>query len=116
MIVVKLELWPGGDKDRAIDLGSAAISNESDLAEISTYSVRIFKGAAYSKYPGDVWRRGEVKKFPRRDQRWGPWELLALALESTLGDRLRSLGKFLNSTNAGEAGTKLVKVSEMKQP
>jgi hypothetical protein len=49
MIVVRLELWPGGDPARAVDLGTAA------------------------------------------------WELLALALDATVGPRIASLRKFLEA-------------------
>jgi hypothetical protein len=86
MIVVKIELWPGGDSSRAIDLGKAHIANESDLAPSSTYSVRLLKGARYSSRPGDVYKTGEVRGFPRNSVQVGPWELLYLAIESAIGD------------------------------
>jgi hypothetical protein len=37
MLVVKVELWPGGDPRRARELGRAGIANVSDLAEVSDY-------------------------------------------------------------------------------
>lgn len=88
MIVVKLELWPGGDESRAQDLGKAIIGNESNLADISDYSVYLLTGAKYSRNPGTIWRTGEVKGFPRTSYQVGPWELLFLALESALGSRV----------------------------
>lgn len=97
MIVVKLELWPGGDKNRAIDLGSAEIANVSNLADLSAYEVRLLKGARFSKRPGELYKRGVVPAFPRRDTRWGPWELLALALEATVGQRILRLKTFLTA-------------------
>lgn len=95
VIVVKLELWPGGDESRTQDLGKAEIFNVTDLAEISSYGVRLLKGARYSKRPGTLYKEGRVDNFPRRDQRWGPWELLALALESTVGYRIAGLKRFI---------------------
>jgi hypothetical protein len=102
MIVVKLELWPGGDEKRAIDLGKAHIANESNLAEISRYSVKLLKGAAYSAKAGGVYKTGEVPAYPRKDKRWGPWELLALALEATVGYRVAGLKRHLARLAADE--------------
>lgn len=94
MIVVKVELWPGGDESRAQDLGTAEIWNTSQLADLSSYNVRLRKGARYSpNHAGDTYKSGRVDRFPRRDRRFGPWELLALALEATVGDRIRRLKK-----------------------
>ena len=95
MIVVKLELWPGGDQNRAIDLGSAHITNVSGLADLSTYKVELLKGERYSRRPGDLYKRGVVAAYPRKDKRFGPWELLALALEATVGERIERLKRFL---------------------
>lgn len=95
MIVVKLELWPGGDESRAVDLGKAIIANASGLADLSGYEVRLLKGEAYSRRPGDLYKAGRVPAFPRKDKRWGPWELLALALEATVGERVARLKRFL---------------------
>lgn len=88
MIVVRVELWPGGDPSRAEDLGTAHIANESSLADISNYSVRLLKGSRYSRKPGDVWRTGEVRGYPRTSTLVGPWELLYMALKSALGNRV----------------------------
>lgn len=97
MIVIKVELWPGGDESRAEDLGKAIITNVSGLADISAYEARLLKGAKYSRRPGEVYKVGRVDAFPRADRRWGPWELLALALEATVGSRVVSLKRFLAS-------------------
>lgn len=95
MIVVKVELWPGGDESRKVDLGTAEIANISGLADVSSYSVRLLKGKAYSPNgAGQLYKEGRVDGYPRRDRRWGPWELLALALEATVGTRIQSLKRF----------------------
>jgi hypothetical protein len=103
VIVIKMELWPGGDSSHAQDLGTAIIANESSLADNSAYSVRLLKGAMYSSSPCTLYKKGEVKAFPRRDKRWGPWELLALALEATIGDRVVSLKRYLSLVSSSEA-------------
>lgn len=104
MIVVRMELWPGGDQSRAQDLGVAVIANEGESAMDShpAYSVRLLKAAKFSKRPGEVWRAGKVPAYPRAGKRWGPWELLALALEATIKDRLISLRAYLDRRKSKE--------------
>lgn len=93
MIVIKMELWPGGDEGHAIDLGRCVIGNdvvrslESGLT-LGDYDVRIEKGEMYSRRPGDVWKKGHVTGFKRSSRQVGPWELLFHALKNTLGRRV----------------------------
>src|SRR6476646_4259264 len=37
MLVVRIELWPGGAPDRAREIGRLGIANVSDMAEVSDY-------------------------------------------------------------------------------
>ena len=37
MMVVKVELWPGGYEDRAWEVGRLGLANVSDLVEVSDY-------------------------------------------------------------------------------
>ena len=97
MIVVKVELWPLGDESRAQDLGQAHIDLQSQENGIGSYRVRLLKGAKYSPRPGTLYKGGTVPAFPRVDRRWGPWELLALALEATVGQRINSLKRHLSN-------------------
>lgn len=39
MLVIKVELWPGGDMSKARDIAQMTISNTSNLAERSNYHV-----------------------------------------------------------------------------
>lgn len=86
MIVIKAELWPGGDEASAVDLGRMVITNDlqgslsSDLRG-GHYDVRIEKGKLYSSR-GGIWKSGKVIGFPRTSKRVGPWELLFLALKA----------------------------------
>lgn len=41
MLVVRLEVWPGGRERDRREVGRVTIANESGLASISDYSVRI---------------------------------------------------------------------------
>jgi hypothetical protein len=91
MIVVKIELWPGGDEGRKQDLGTAQIANAvtSTLAtagELGDYTIELHKGRKYSTR-GGVWKAGRVNGFPRL--RLGPWDLLFRALRDMVGYRNR---------------------------
>lgn len=97
MIVIRVELWHGGNPNNRVDLGTAIISNVSDLADHSDYQVELLKGEAYSSEPGTLYKSGVVRGYPRKDKRWGPWELLALALEATVGDRIEGLKRYLKA-------------------
>jgi hypothetical protein len=91
VIVVKVELWPGGDEGRKRSLGEARISNdatESLTTELrgGSYDVVLLTGdPPLSKKAGKEWRRGRVTGFPRI--KLGPWDLLYRALRATVGSR-----------------------------
>lgn len=102
MIVVKLELWPGGDESRKEDLGTAQVVNTAvSSPDMGSYDVRLLKGAKYSRHAGDIWKQGTVLRFPRLSEHWGPWELLALALEATVGRRVADLKRYLAVERTG---------------
>lgn len=93
MLRVTIEMLPGGSEEDAITLGVGYIANDVRQTartggELGDYTVRLMKSSAYAKRSG-VWRRGAVKRFPRR--RLGPWDLLYRALAATVGDRNRGV-------------------------
>jgi len=82
VIVVTVELWPGGDKSRAQVLGRAAIINEgTGTLSRGTYA------ATFSDKAGRLWRAIEVRGFPRK--RLLAWDLLYRALRDAVGERNR---------------------------
>lgn len=89
MIVIRVELWPCGDRSRAQDLGEARITNTAPTLfgdrSLGDYRVELLKGARYSRRPGEIWRWCTVRAFPRRAL--GPWDLLHRALGQMLGGR-----------------------------
>jgi hypothetical protein len=44
MIVIKIELWPGGCEARKRQLADARIANVSNLAEVSDYMIEAREG------------------------------------------------------------------------
>lgn len=83
MLVIKIELHSARTKQVTL-LGSGTISNVGGTAHEADYEALLFKSAVYAKTMG-VWRKGSVKRFPRK--RLGPWDLLYQALRSAVGSR-----------------------------
>lgn len=71
MLVVRVEMWPGGDELLARNLGRMEISNISDLAPVSDYLVVVQTGKDRA--------RREVKGHTRDD---GFWELVRKACDA----------------------------------
>jgi hypothetical protein len=83
-VVVKIEMWPGGDPDKKYDLGHVIICNVGGTEEIGEYDVALFKSATYAR-KGGKWRTGKVRGFSRR--RLGPYDLVLRALIAAIRDR-----------------------------
>ena len=93
MMYVRIELWPGGNRDRARVLGEAHIANDGEQTlfenqSVGSYRAELLKSAEYAKRPG-VWKHCRVTGFPRA--RLGPWDLLFRVLRKTVGYRNREL-------------------------
>lgn len=109
MIVVKVEMWPGGDPAQArteciglVDFQGRATRDEPTLGVRKgerAYRVRLLKMPAFGgpdgsdperlrrPRPSDVWREGTVRGHmpgPR-----GAWDLLGGVLKVLLGARLK---------------------------
>lgn len=83
MIRVTIELVPRGDESKKQHLGTAEIINDgTGNMEVGNYTVRLSKWGK----PNQTWKKGALSGFPR--QRLGSWDLLALALVATIGDRI----------------------------
>lgn len=77
MIVVKMELWPGGDESRMRPLGTVHIINDgTGSVARGNYTVEAFHAGSYIKRKG-VWKRGRVRGFLRN---LSPYRLLCRAL------------------------------------
>ena len=82
MLVVRIELWPGGDESRKRILGLAHIINDGTGDEnTGNYVVRLFRWGS----DGRIWKSAQLFGFKRK--RLGPWDLLLSALNATIGNR-----------------------------
>ena len=99
MIVVTVELWPGGDAERKKTLGTAHIINDgTGTVQRGNYDVRLFTWHT----PPKVWKRGRVVGFDRLGR--GPFDLLYLALRGIVGSRVPPLTRVESeSSNATHA-------------
>lgn len=85
MIKVTIELWPMGNEARKQNLGEIIIANDATGSNhIGNYWFKLMKSARYAKTAG-VWKKGEVKDFPRT--RLGPYDLLYRVLREAVGVR-----------------------------
>src|SRR5687768_13951186 len=74
MIVVKVELWPGGNESRSRSLGTAFIvNNGTGTAKLGNYDVALMK----MRDATQVYRLGRLTGWVRRKS---PWNLLMLAI------------------------------------
>jgi len=85
MMVVKVEIWPGGDATRPYEIGRMEVANESNLAEVSDYSARIVQLATERLGVPAIDAEVTVAQHPRSD---GPWALVKRVL-----DQLQEAGR-----------------------
>lgn len=90
MMVVIVEMWPGGREQNKRELQRMTIANIGGTATSGDYRVRVPKSAEYSSKPGSTfsgrtWRTAVVRAFPRK--KLGPVDLLLRALVALVADR-----------------------------
>lgn len=78
MLVVKIELWPGGDERRVKEIGRLHIINRGDspTPRRGNYTVNLLRRGTNRK----VHRSGEVLNYPRLS--YPVWKLIRKALEA----------------------------------
>lgn len=81
MLVVKVEIWPGGNEAAAREIGRMEMANISDLAAVSDYSVQIVQAATPRLGVPAFNEQVTVEGHARRD---GPWRLVKRALDRLL--------------------------------
>ena len=88
MIVVTVEVWPKGNREKRRMIGVAEITHrdliKSPSPDVCDYDVRIYKSMPFLER-SVLWRQGVVKRFPRTIL--GHWDLLFRAMKSTIGHR-----------------------------
>lgn len=84
MLVVRAEIWPGGDADAGFQVGEIKVANESNLAELSSYSAQVSQIAAPSHGVKAIATCVQVIDHNRCD---GAWALILRVLEIALKRR-----------------------------
>lgn len=67
MLVVKVEIWPGAEADRAYEISRVGIANVSGLSEVSDYEMT----ALVDRGPNEYAIRQEINKHERAHG-WAP--------------------------------------------
>lgn len=72
MLVIKIELWPGGDQTKAEEIHRAYIANDGTGSDSrGNYKFFVFRKGSKSR----VLRKGRIEGFPRKSK--GTWDLLS---------------------------------------
>ncbi len=91
MIYVRIELWPGGNKNKASVLSEATIANVGETETSGSYQCLFSKRGGFGwhdkvNYPlNKILRKVKVDSFPRK--RLYAHDLLLRALTAAFGDR-----------------------------
>lgn len=113
MIVVTVELWPGGDRTRSRVLGRMGIANDAvGTADLGGYDAAIEKSSAMGAVTPGVWKAGRVDRFPRRSRSVGIWDLLRSALNSCLAGRPTYNERSCPDTNAARRVLEAMRVDK----
>jgi hypothetical protein len=100
MIVVKIELWPHGIRDKAREIGRIVIANDgSGTKEEGNYEVALANAGIYADKPG-AWKSGTVTKHKRS---LSPYHLIRAAIDSALRNRRKAkwADKYVDCTREG---------------
>jgi hypothetical protein len=83
MIVVKIEIWPFGNEEKAKEITRAYIANDGKTSSktngvFGSYDVRFMQSEQYN--PKKVWKKGRAENVHRKKR--GVWDILYLCLKS----------------------------------
>jgi hypothetical protein len=80
MLMIKVELWPGGRPEGRREIARATIANVSELADVSNYVV----------VRGDDFGRFEAVSVDGHRRSAGVWALVARALSPRASPKIRA--------------------------
>jgi hypothetical protein len=83
MIVIKCELWPGGDESKARELCRAFIANDAKTSTqtqgmYGSYDARFMQSIHFN--PKKVWKTGRAENVHRTKR--GVWDILYVCLRA----------------------------------
>ena len=89
MIVVRIEVWPFGNRSRRREIGQIVIANDATGdCEIGNYNAALAHAGPHADKPG-CWKAGRVERHPRI---LSPYHLVLRAIESCLAGRKSKIG------------------------
>lgn len=84
-MVVRIEIWPGGDEQAAFEIGRMDVANVGTVADVGVYSASLSQRATPVLGVPSFVRSVMVPSHPRRD---GPWALVARVLGEATAEPL----------------------------
>ncbi len=106
MIVVRIEMWPGGYATNKQEIGRTYIHNVSNLAPISNYEGWVCRRGFYEPVRQSrerATRTIQVKDYPR--ERYNVWRLVARALLSAFPEERDPLGPISKTLDLPKTAT-----------
>lgn len=89
MIVVRIELWPLGNRSRRREIGQIVIANDgTGDREAGNYNAALAHAASHESKPG-CWKAGRVEGHSRS---LSPYHLVLRAIEACLAGRKNKIG------------------------
>jgi hypothetical protein len=88
MIVVKVELWPMGNEEKAKELSRAYIANDYETSkktkgEYGSYDAKFMQSILFN--PKKIWKKGRAENVHRKKR--GVWDIIYLCLKSAGMDK-----------------------------
>lgn len=101
MVVVRVELWPGGNAAKATEIGRVVIANDGKSLKPNegSYRVALAHGGMYWGRSGS-WLGGTIKRH-QRDR--SPYHLVLAAIRAALGGRRGENGDLVDVSRKREA-------------
>lgn len=99
MIVIRIELWPKGFKEKARELGTVVIANDgTGTNDSGNYDCALSNAGFFVNKPGS-WKGGKVTGYRRS---LSPYHLLQMALNACLrGTRTKKSDELIDHMRRG---------------
>ena len=111
MIVVRIEVWPFGNRSRKREIGQIVIANDATGdCEIGNYNAALAHAGPHADKPG-CWKAGRVERHPRI---LSPYHLVLRAIEACLAGRKNKIGdRLVKQAAAADALQEIVETVDV---
>lgn len=83
MLVMQIQMWPGGDKTKAYPMGTITVALDEDLTVSDNF--RGYQWRITTFNGKKTWKKGTIEGHTPNSK--GPWDLLFRVLRKAVGSR-----------------------------